>query len=313
MQTRPLGRTGYDVSAIGLGAWAIGGLGYGEQDRQDALDAIDAYLHAGGRFIDTARGYGVSEILIGKRLAAFERAGEVFVASKSGTGHPPIVHTDLETSCFCLQREAVDLYYIHVPPEDPDKLDRLLDAYAAAKRRGHTRLVGVSCRRVDSAADAEKAMAYVRDARVDAIQINYSYAQTDGEPVIQAAAEAGKGVVARSNLLGGLLTGKYRPGHRFDDPANDGRAGIAPERLDKLLGVVQDIERQLLGSPYDTMAQLGLAYALACPGVSAIIPGARSPQQVRANLSVAPLPPMSEALRSQLVAAGQEIGRLRRT
>ena len=312
METRPLGNTGCHVSAIGFGAWAIGGLGYGDQDRQAAMDAIDAYLHAGGRFIDTARGYGVSEILIGKRLASFGRSKEVFLASKSGTGHPPIVHTDLETSCFCLQREAVDLYYIHVPPEDPDKLDRLLDAYAHAKQQGHTRLIGVSCRRVDSAEDAEKAMAYVRDDRVDAIQINYSYAQTDGEPIIRAAAEAGKGVVARSNMLGGLLTGKYRPGHRFDDPANDGRAGIAPENLDELLGIVQDIERQLLHPPYETMAQLALAFALACPGISAIIPGARSPEQVRANLSVEPLGPMPEALRSQLAAAGEEIGRLRR-
>ncbi len=312
MQTRALGKTGHDVTAVGFGAWAIGGLGYGDQNEQDAYEAIETYLNAGGRLIDTARGYGISEILIGKRLRALGLTEEVFLASKSGKAHPPAMKADLETSIFCLGRERIELYYIHVPPGEREKLDALLDTYAECRTRGRTRLVGVSCKKILSdGTGLDEAMRYVEDDRVDVIQVNYSYAQPRGGEVIAAAAAAGKGVVARSNMLGGLLSGKYRPGHRFGDPANQGRAHIDPENLDRLLAVVREIEEQLLRPPYENMVQLALAYALANPNVSAIIPGGRSREQVAMNLSVDALPPMDADLVEQLEAAGEEIGRLR--
>lgn len=312
METRPLGNTGHDVTAVGFGAWALGGLGYGDQVEADAFEAIDTYLEAGGRFFDTARGYGVSEIRLGNRLAAFEEADEVFVCSKSASKHPPTWWADLETTLFCLQREPVDLYYVHVPSGDREKMDRLLDAYVEQKDAGKIGHVAVSCGRVGPGEQGfDSAMPWAEDPRVEVIQINYSYAEPWAKPIMEAARANGTGVVARSNILGGLLTGKYRPGHRFDNPANEGRAGIDPGKLDRILAIVQDIEENLLRPPYENMIELALAYALAHPAVSAIIPGARSREQVLTNIAVDARPPMDPSLAAQIEEAGEEIGRIR--
>ncbi len=276
MHTRPLGNTGHTITAVGYGAWAIGGLGYGKQNEDDAYQAIDAYLQSGGRFIDTARGYGISEITIGKRLKNHPCADEVFVASKSGSTHPPIVATDLETSRFCLQRDRIDLYYVHVPPDDFDHLRRLLDVYQHAKDRGRIGHIGVSCRKTRTPEQIDAAMRYLDDGRIDVLQIEYSYVNPMAEPLIAAAADHGVGVVTRLNLLKGLLTGRYAPGHRFSGPDNDGRAIIPGADLDVVLGIVKDIERDHLRPPYRTMTHMALAFPLANPGVSAVIPGGRS-------------------------------------
>jgi aryl-alcohol dehydrogenase-like predicted oxidoreductase len=307
MLERPLGRTGRQVTSVGYGAWAIGGLGYGDQDERQAFEAIDAYLAGGGRFMDTARGYGVSEILIGQRLRAFPRADEVFVASKSGSTHPPIVRTDLETSRFCLRRDALDLYYIHVPPRDPDGLRRLLDVYQALKDAGRARLVGVSCPRIETPDDVDLVRRAIQDGRADVLQMAYSMAETEAGPLIAEAAGRGIAVVARMNLLGGLLTGKYKPGHVFADRANDWRASIPQDRLDEVLRIVGELAARFVRPPYETLGQVALGFALAAPGVSAIIPGGRSAAQVRANLSIDGLPPLAPAFAKDLAAAAAPI------
>jgi aryl-alcohol dehydrogenase-like predicted oxidoreductase len=313
MQRRTLGRSGLAVTALGYGGWAIGGLGYGDQDERDADAAVDAYLRGGGRCIDTARGYGVSEILIGKRLKACAAAGEVFVASKSGSTHPPIVRTDLETSRFCLQRDALDLYYIHVPPPEWEPMDRLLDAYQELKARGRTRLVGVSCPNVDGEAEADRVRRYVADPRTDVIQIAYSCARPPvvGE-LIADAHRRGVGVVARMNLEGGFLTGKWKPGVRFTDKANDWRAGLAEATVDRIVALGQGLAARFVRPPYQTLAQLALAYCLANPHVSAVIPGGRSARQVEANLSVDRLPPLDAQTCKALAAAAAPMGPLLR-
>ncbi len=307
MHTRPLGDTGHTITAVGYGAWAIGGLGYGDQDEDDAYQAIDTYLEAGGRFIDTARGYGISEIMVGKRLAHHACADEVFVASKSGSTHPPIIATDLETSRFCLQRDRIDLYYIHVPPDDFDHLRRLLDVYQQAKDHGRIGHIGVSCRKTRTPEQIDTAMRYLDDERIDVLQIEYSYARPMADPLISAAAAAGVGVVTRLNLLKGFLTGRYAPGHRFAGPENDGRASIPGEDLDAVLGIVKDIERDHLRPPYQTMAQMALAFPLANPGVSAVIPGGRSRAQVEANMAINELPAMTPAFAAELMHAARGI------
>jgi myo-inositol catabolism protein IolS len=310
MITRPLGNTGTTITAVGFGAWAIGGLGYGEQDEDAAFEAIDTYLERGGRFIDTARGYGVSEIMVGKRLKRFGAADDVFVASKSGSTHPPIVKTDLETSRFCLQRDVVDLYYIHVPPPDFDHLRRLLDAYQEAKDRGRIRFVGLSCRGLKTPEEIEVGLRYVEDGRIDVMQLEYSYAHPMAEPVITAAAERGIGIVTRLNLLKGFLTGRYTPGHRFPHRDNDGRAGIDPEKLDAVLGIVQALEANHMRPPFTTMTQMALAFPLVNPGVSAVIPGGRSRSQVDANMAINELPPMTAEQAKALVDAARGIREL---
>jgi len=310
MQTRPFGRNGPEVTAIGYGGWAIGGLGYGDQDRADAEAAIDFYLEAGGRFIDTARGYGTSEITIGKRLTASGVEDEVFVCSKSGATHPPIVATDCETSRYCLQRDVIDCYHVHVPPRDLDHLDRLLDAHVALKERGWVRFTGVSAPKVLDAEDAAFVERIVADERVDAVQIPHNIGERLTPRLIEDAAERGLAVVSRSNLQGGMLTSKYRPGHRFDDPDNDWRASMPGDVLDRIFELVREIAAAHVDPPYNTMTQLMLSYCLSQPGVTAIIPGGRAPSQVDENLSVDGIPPMDPDLHAELTAAGDELHEL---
>ncbi len=310
MRKRTLGPDGPEITAVGFGAWAIGGLGYGDQDTDQAAEALDTYLGAGGRLIDTARGYGISEILVGQAVGRFGRRGEVFLASKSGSTHPPIVRTDLATSLFCLQADAVDLYYIHVPPLDEARLDATLTAYDQCKRDGRMRLLGVSLLSLRSPAEQTQAERIIDDPRVDVVQIPHSFAGPASGELIARAARRGLGVVTRSNLLGGILTGKYRPGQRFSDPANDWRATLNGPRLDEALEIVADLAGRLVRPPWPSLAQLALAYSLHTEGVSAIIPGARNARQVEANLQVDRLGPPDRALRGQLEHAGRQIADL---
>lgn len=310
---RPLGRTGFDVSAIGFGAWAIGGLGYSDVAEADALAAVRAYLDAGGRHIDTARGYGISEILCGRVLKDTGLRGETFVASKSGNGHPPAIRTDCLTSNFCTGDAPVELYYVHVPPAPGEKLDRMLDAYVALKEAGHTRLVGVSAPGRDEPGSPEANAfleAMIDDPRVDVIQLVYSLARPGNAEMIARAARKGVGIVARTCLEGGLLTGRYKPGHVWTDTANDGRASRPREWLDALLGRVQELSDELVTPPYQSMAQLALAWVLADENVSSAIVGGKNGSQVERNVAVADLPPMDAQTRARISEACADLERL---
>lgn len=303
IESRPLGSTGVEISSVGFGAWAIGGLGYGDVPTDDALDAVRAYLEAGGRHIDTARGYGISEILCGRVLKETGLRSETFVASKSGKAHPPAIRTDCLTSNFCTGDVPVDLYYVHVPPAPGEKLDRMLDAYAALKDAGLTRLVGVSAPGRDEPGSPESQAfleAMIDDPRVDVIQLVYSLARPGNAKMIARAAEKGVGIVARTCLEGGLLTGRYKPGHVWTDTANDGRAGRPQEWLDALLSRVQELSNQLVRPPYESMAQLALAWVLANENVSTIIVGGKNRSQVERNTAVADLPPMDAETRDHI-------------
>ncbi len=310
IRTRPLGDTGRDVSEVGFGAWAIGGLGYGDVSEDDALAALQAYFEGGGRAVDTARGYGISEILVGKALRRAGLADEVFVASKSGSRLPAIIRTDCETSLFCLQREPVDLYYVHVPPADPDALSPMLDAYQDLKRRGRIRLVGVSQARGGERESVEETRLYLSDPRVDAVQLTYSIARQANRPLFEEARAAGKGMVLRTVLEGGLLTGKYVPGHVWTDSRNDWRAGRDRDRMDALLSKVQEMEA-LVRPPYENLAQMAIGFALAAP-VSQVLVGAKRPSHVRDALAATAAGSMDPALEAELTALGEDLAPLLR-
>ena len=308
--TRALGGGGRQVSEIGYGAWAIGGLGYGDVPRVDAVAAVETYLAAGGWNIDTARGYGVSEIIIGDVLAGSGMGEEVFVATKSGSRIPAMIRADLETSLFCLRRPYADLYYVHVPPPDFDALRRMLDVYQQLKDSGRVRLIGLSQRGEAGAEAIGDCRRYIADGRADVLQLPYSMARPGMAAIFEEAARHGLGVIARMNLEGGLLTGKYAPGHDWPDKENDWRAHRPREAIDRLLGIVRDIQARFVRPPYESLSQVALAWCLADAGISAIIPGGKNAAHVRANVSVADLPPMPAALRAELTAACSELAGL---
>lgn len=303
MKKRVLGRSGIEVTPLGFGSQTVGGLGYGDQDWDESLATVQAYLGAGGRFIDSARGYGVSEIYVGRALKKFRGRAGVTVSSKSGNTHPPIVRSDMEVSRFCLQREVIDIYYVHVPPKSFDDLRRLLDTYAQFKEEGKIRLIGVSQKGLMVQEEIDEAWRSFEDGRIDVMQFPYSFGRPEVAPLLAEARKRGIGVVVRQALEGGMFTDKFRPGHRFVDRANDWRAGIDPQAMEQCLQRIEDIRRQFVKPPYTTLTQLALAYALHNPDVTATIPGAGSPAEMADNMSLQKLPPISDSVAKDLESA----------
>lgn len=295
MKKRLLGRSGIEVTPVGFGSQTVGGLGYGDQNWDESLATVNAYLDAGGRFIDSARGYGVSEIYVGKALRKFRGRKGVVVSSKSGSLHPPIIRADMEVSRFCLQRDVIDIYYIHVPPSDFDQLRRVLDVYEQFKKEGKIRLIGVSQKGLQTTAEMDEAWRSFEDGRIDVMQFPYSFGRPHVAPLLAEARKRGIGVVVRQALEGGMFTDKFRPGHVFTDRANDWRAGVDPQVMEQALRRIEEIRRQFVKPPYTTLTQVALAYALLNPDVASTIPGAGCPAEMADNVAVMELPLLSDS------------------
>lgn len=308
MQTAPLGATGLVVTRLGLGAQTIGGLGYGDQDWSQSGPALDAYIEGGGRFIDTARGYGASEVFVGKALAKHSLAQpRIVLCSKSGITHPPCIGGDLETTRALLGRDSLDVYYLHVPPHEAVALDKVLGAYERFRREGRIRNIGLSCWPLDTPESCEEVRGWIRGGRAQVIQFPYSFTRPWVAELITEAAAAGIGCVVRQALEGGILSGAYRPGHRFTDAGNDWRAGVPDERMQEVLRLIEQIRQELTDTTYRTVGDLALAYVLSHPGVAAVIPGGADPEQVRINLAADRLPPLPETTRRRLEQFAQPI------
>lgn len=301
---RILGRTKLEVTPVGFGSQTVGGLGYGDQDWDESLPTCEAYFAAGGRFLDTARGYGTSEIYVGKALKKAGLMYESVVCSKSGSHHPPITRSDMEVSRFCLQRDFIDVYYVHVPPKTFDQLRTVLDGYEKFRDEGKIRFIGVSNLGLTTQEEIDLAWRFFEDGRIDVMQYPYSFSRPEVEPLLAEAAKRGIGVVVRQGLEGGMFTDKFRPGHIFTDRANDWRAGIDPIVMEQTLRQIEDIRSRFVKPPYRSLAQLALSFVLGNPNVSATIPGAGSVAEMKDNLSANDVPAMPAAMAAELRAAG---------
>jgi aryl-alcohol dehydrogenase-like predicted oxidoreductase len=306
MQTNPFGRTGRDVTRIGFGAWAIGGT-WGEVTEPDARATLHAALDAGMTFIDTADVYGDgrSERIIAQVLA--ERSGaRPYVATKAGRRLSPHVAEgyDLEhLSAFVdrsrrnLQMDRLDLVQLHCPPTPVYFSDRAFDAMEEMKARGWIADYGVSVETVDEAMQA------LTHPGVISVQIIYNLFRLKPAQTFFAAARARDvAVIARVPLASGLLTGKMTASSTFaaDDHRSFNRNGEAFDKGETFSGVPFDValraveELRPLVPGGATMAAFALRWILMEPAVTVVIPGAKTPDQSRANAAadaLAPLPP----------------------
>jgi len=300
MNYRVFGRTGWKVSEIGFGAWAIGGA-WGDVPEEDAVAALHTAIDDGVNFIDTADVYGDgrSERIIARVLQ--DRSEEIRVATKAGRRLNPHVADGynrenltsfVDRSLKNLEVDALDLVQLHCPPTDvyyrPEVFGVLDDLVAAGKIRYY----GVSVEKVE---EAIKAIEY---PNVASVQIIFNvFRQRPADLFFKLAKDANVAILARVPLASGLLTGKMSRESTFasDDHRNFNREGQAFDRGETFAGVdfetgLRAVEELRKLKPADaTMAQFALRWILQFDAVSLAIPGAKNPEQAKANAAASAL------------------------
>lgn len=305
MNYRPFGRTGWQVSEIGFGAWAIGA-DWGKVSDEDALEALRAAIRAGVNFIDTADVYGDgrSERLVAQVVREFP--GRIYVATKAGRRLKP--HTAegynrtnltafIERSLKNLGVETLDLLQLHCPPTQVYYMPEVFDVLDDLVKAGKLRYYGVSVEKVE---EALKAIEY---PNVQSVQIIFNiFRQRPAERFFPLAKERQVGVLARVPLASGLLTGKMTRDTQFEDSDHRkyNRRGESFDVGETFSGVEFETglaaveELRPLVPPGVSMAQFALRWILMFDAVSLAIPGAKNPKQARDNAAAAGLPALDE-------------------
>jgi aryl-alcohol dehydrogenase-like predicted oxidoreductase len=304
MEYRELGRTGWKVSTVSFGAWAIGGT-WGALDDAAAMAALHRALDLGVNFFDTADVYGDghSERLLARLRR--ERREPFHVATKAGRRmNPHVAQGYLDLGAFVdrslknLEAEAIDLLQLHCPPTQVFYMPEVFDALDAMVRAGKLRHYGVSVERVE---EAIKALDF---PGVQSVQIIYNvFRQRAAEVFLPLAAQRRVGVLARLPLSSGMLTGKLTLQSQFasDDHRQFNREGAGFDRgetfsgLDYATGLQAVDALRPLVPPGQTMAQMALRWILMNPAVTCAIPGAKRADQVADNVAAADLPELPPA------------------
>jgi aryl-alcohol dehydrogenase-like predicted oxidoreductase len=313
MQYRELGRTGWKVSEISFGAWAIGGT-WGDVDDRESLAALHTSIDLGVNFIDTADVYGDgrSERLIGQLLK--ERSETIYVATKAGRRLSPHVADGytkdnltgfVERSLKNLDVEALDLVQLHCPPTAVYYRPEVFGALDDLVQAGKIRFYGVSVEKVE---EALKAIEY---PGVQTVQIIFNmFRHRPAELFFGEAKRRQVGILARVPLASGLLTGKMTAQSTFapDDHRAFNREGQFFDRGETFSGVDYEValraveELRPLVPPGVTMAQWALRWILMFDAVTCAIPGAKRPAQASDNIGAADLPPLTDAQMEQVRA-----------
>jgi aryl-alcohol dehydrogenase-like predicted oxidoreductase len=306
MQYRELGRTGWKISEISFGAWAIGA-GWGSVDDQESMAALHRAVDLGVNFIDTADVYGDgrSERLIARLRR--ERSETLVVATKAGRRLSP--HTAdgynaenltrfVERSLRNLETDCLDLVQLHCPPTEVYYRPEVFAALDDLVKAGKIRYYGVSVEKIE---EALKAIEY---PGVQTVQIIFNmFRHRPAELFFPQAKQRKVGILARVPLASGLLTGKMTRETTFpsDDHRNYNRYGQSFDRGETFSGVEFETglraveELKTLMPDGATMAQLALRWILMFDAVSCAIPGAKRPGQAEDNVRAADLPPLTDA------------------
>lgn len=306
MQYRDFGHTGWKVSEVSFGAWAIGSA-WGEVDDSESVAAMHKCIDMGVNFFDTADVYGDghSERLIAQVLK--NRKEEVIVATKAGRRLSPHVADGynkqnltafVERSLKNLDTETLDLVQLHCPPTEVYYRPEVFEALDDLVKAGKIRYYGVSVEKVE---EALKAIEY---PNVQSVQIIFNMLRhRPAELFFQEAKRRKVGILARVPLASGLLTGKMKKDSTFaaDDHRNFNRYGQSFDRGETFSGVdyetgleaVEEIRKLVPAGA--TMPQFALRWILMFDAVSCVIPGAKRPSQAEDNIRAADLPPLTEA------------------
>jgi aryl-alcohol dehydrogenase-like predicted oxidoreductase len=307
---------GRSVGVIGLGAWQLGA-DWGEVSEADAHATLQAAVDAGVTFIDTADVYGDgrSEQIIGTFI---KDKPQLTVATKMGrrASLDPANYTLdnfrawTDRSRANLGVDTLDLVQLHTPPTAVFTTDAVYDALDTLVQEKRIRAYGVSVEKVD-----EALAAIARPGTASVQIILNAFRLKPLEQVLPAAEQAGVGIIARVPLASGLLSGKYDEKTTFgeNDHRNYNRHGEAFDVGETFSGVDFEVGleavrrlRPLVPSGV-TMAQFALRWVLDQHGVTVVIPGARNPEQARANAAAADVPPLPESTLAEVKAVYDEL------
>ncbi|MDR3435342.1 aldo/keto reductase [Telmatospirillum sp.] len=330
LPTRRLGTTDMNITRVGFGAWAIGGgdwaYGWGKQDDSQSISAIRHAVERGINWVDTAAVYGlghseevVAEALRGipadRRPLVFTKCGLVWddadhAAAPKRVGQPASLRREAENSLRRLGVERIDLYQMHWPTDDGTALEDYWQTLLDLKSEGKVRAVGLSNHSAAQLTVAETV------GHVDTLQPPFSAIRRDS-----AAAELPwcltheTGVIVYSPMQSGLLSGGFTAERAKALPENDWRSRnpqFTGEKLTQNLALV-DALRPIAARHDVSVGAVAIAWALAWPGITGTIVGARSPQQVDGWLAAAGLrldPEDLRAVTDALTATGAGSGPL---
>ena len=313
MQYRELGRTGWKVSALSFGAWAIGGT-WGPVEAEESLAALRRAIKMGVNFFDTADVYGdgLSERLIAQLRR--ETSQPIHVATKAGRRLDPHVAAGynranltafVERSLKNLDTEALDLLQLHCPPTEVYYMPEVFGVLDDLVKAGKLQYYGVSVEKVE---EALKAIEY---PNVQTVQIIFNlFRQRPADLFFQQAKLRHVGILARVPLSSGMLTGKLKPDSKFtpDDHRAFNRNGQSFDRgetfsgLDYETGLKAVEELKKICPTGMSLTQFALRWILMFDAVTCAIPGAKRPSQAEENFAAADLPELSGEVMKQVRA-----------
>ena len=305
MQYRKLGRTGWKVSEISFGAWAIGGT-WGDVNDNESLEALNIALDSGVNFFDTADVYGDgrSERLLAKLKK--ERKEKFYIATKAGRRLDP--HTAdgynrknlssfVERSLKNLNTDVIDLLQLHCPPTQVFYMPQVFGILDDLVKEGKLIYYGVSVEKVE---EALKAIEY---PNVQIVQIIFNmFRHRPSEFFFEQAKKKQVGILARVPLASGMLEGKFTKDSKFekDDHRRFNRHGEDFDKGETFSGVDYDLGLKAVEELKDicpagiTLTQFALRWILMFDAVTCTIPGAKRKNQVEENISSVDLPPLTD-------------------
>lgn len=305
MNYRKLGRTGWSISEVSFGSWAIGGT-WGEVNDNESLEALNGALDLGVNFFDTADVYGDgrSERLLAKLKK--ERSEKFYIATKAGRRLNP--HTAegynkknltsfVERSLKNFSTEAIDLIQLHCPPSQVYYMPEVFGILDDLVKEGKLLYYGVSVEKVE---EALKAIEY---PNVQSVQIIFNmFRHRPAELFFDQAKKKHVGILARVPLSSGMLTGKFTKDSKFedDDHRKFNRQGESFDKGETFSGVDFDLslkaieELKSLCPKKMSLTQFALRWILMFDAVTCTIPGAKTKNQVEENIGSADLPPLSD-------------------
>lgn len=297
IKTNVLGKSGIEVTQIGIGLWAAGGDEWGATQDDRILSAIDFALEGGVNFYDTADVYGMghSEELLGKAMQG--RRDQFIVATKIGwigfdeeadrTAYTTVdkLIEGVESNLRRLQTDYVDLMQSHIDHREPT-MEVFLEGFQRLQQQGKIRAYGVST------SDFEYLQVFNQDDQCSTLQIDYSILNRTAEAEILPYCEAHNiGVLVRGALAMGILADKFTPETRFEEGDFRRRWHENPEEYETFLQDLKKVEElRPLVDDTRSMAQLAFQFPLSHPAVSSILAGVKNVQQARENIEAARLP-----------------------